>query len=59
MSSFIGSTGATVDEPTEEDWQQISEDLKKGGKRRSSRKSRGNKRKSRRNKRKSRRNKRR
>ena len=65
MTSFIGSTGKIVDEPTQEDWQEIASDLteQKGGRRRRSRsnkrKSRSNKRKSRSNKRKSRRNKRR
>ena len=65
MTSFIGSKGKIVDEPTEEEWKEIASDLteKIGGRRRKSRsnkkKSRSNKKKSRSNKRKSRRNKRR
>ena len=68
MSSFVGSTGKIVDEPTQEDWRVIANDLTddddfervdikvvKGGKRR---KTRSNKRKTRSNKRKSRSNKR-
>ena len=67
MSSFVGSTGKIVDEPTQEDWTEIASDLTgdkdfervdikvvKGGKRR---KSRSNKRKTRSNKRKTRSNK--
>jgi hypothetical protein len=65
MSSFVGSTGKIVDEPTKNDWQEIASDLKndddfervdikvvKGGRRR---KTRSNKRKTRSNKRKSKR----